>query len=68
VVTLAEQLDESAVLAASARRGLALEGLADYHHGASARPPALVIDYATPPDHAYSGARSTTIAGTKCRG
>jgi len=47
---------ESEVTARAARRGLALEGLSTYALGAAARRPALVIGYATPPEHAFTGA------------
>ncbi len=54
--------DGIAVARPSSRHGLALEGLAGYHHGTPPRPPALVIGYATPPDHAYSGALARLLA------
>ncbi|MFF0411008.1 PLP-dependent aminotransferase family protein [Kitasatospora sp. NPDC004745] len=52
---------ERSVLEAAARRGLALDGLADYRHpgaGAEAVPAGdgLVVGYATPSDHAYPAA------------
>ncbi|MEV7927847.1 PLP-dependent aminotransferase family protein [Kitasatospora sp. NPDC088779] len=52
---------EHAVLQAAARRGLGLDGLADYRHpgiGPEAMPAmdGLVVGYATPPDHAYPAA------------
>jgi GntR family transcriptional regulator / MocR family aminotransferase len=46
---------EDEVVAAGARRGLALEPLARYGTGAG-HPPALVVGYGTPPDHAFATA------------
>lgn len=40
----------------AAQRGLAVEGLGVYALGGPARGPALVIGYATPPEHAFTGA------------
>jgi GntR family transcriptional regulator/MocR family aminotransferase len=49
--------DEGAVIAAAADHGLALQGLGHYAHpGQQHHPPALVIGYGTPPDHAYTSA------------
>jgi GntR family transcriptional regulator / MocR family aminotransferase len=50
---LAPGQDEGTVSARAAERGLALQGLSAY--GASAAP-ALVIGYATPPEHAFTSA------------
>ena len=47
---------EADIVAAAAARGLALEGLDAYRAGGGARPPALVVGYATPADHAYRAA------------
>jgi GntR family transcriptional regulator / MocR family aminotransferase len=47
---------ENDVTARAARRGLALEGLGTYALGGPARGPALVIGYATPPEHGFTGA------------
>jgi GntR family transcriptional regulator/MocR family aminotransferase len=55
--------DESEVVAwAAAQHGLALQGLGDFTEPGYQRGPALVIGYATPPDHAYTStlARLTT--------
>ena len=49
---------EDQVIAGAAARGVAVEGLGDYALRDHARGPALVIGYATPPDHAYT----TTLA------
>jgi GntR family transcriptional regulator/MocR family aminotransferase len=48
--------DEDDVVADAARRGLALEGLGNFAHPGHHRPPALVVGYATPPDHAFGAA------------
>jgi GntR family transcriptional regulator / MocR family aminotransferase len=42
-----------AVTASAGARGLALEGLEAYRAGRATHAPALVVGYATPPDHAY---------------
>ncbi|MFB7515916.1 PLP-dependent aminotransferase family protein [Streptomyces sp. NPDC056144] len=50
---------EAAALAAAARHGLAVEGLASYRHPAAsppAHPDGLVVGYATPPDRLYEPA------------
>ncbi len=48
--------DESDVIADAAHHGLALQGLGHYAHPGHHHPPALVIGYGTPPDHAYTAA------------
>ena len=48
--------DERSVIANAARHNLALEGLSHFAHPGHHHPPALVIGYATPPDHAYTAA------------
>lgn len=53
LVALPGGVTEDDVVAAAAARGLALEGLDAYRIGPAARSPALVVGYATPPDHAY---------------
>ncbi|MFG3229633.1 PLP-dependent aminotransferase family protein [Kitasatospora sp. NPDC048194] len=58
---------EREVLRAATRRGLALDGLADFRHPAvtpEAMPTAdgLVVGYATPPDHAYPAALAALCA------
>ena len=47
---------EDDVIARAAARGLALEGLSPYHAGGEPHPPALVVGYGTPPEHAFTGA------------
>ncbi|MFI7489249.1 PLP-dependent aminotransferase family protein [Micromonospora echinaurantiaca] len=54
--------DEAALLAAAARRGLALGGLAAHRHRPGAHPPGLVVGYATPPGHAYPAALDALLA------
>jgi GntR family transcriptional regulator/MocR family aminotransferase len=58
--------DEEEVVARAARRGLLVEGLAAYAAGPSpAGPPAraaLVVGYATPPQHAFTGALARLTA------
>jgi GntR family transcriptional regulator / MocR family aminotransferase len=47
---------EEEVVAAAAERGLAVLGLSGFAHGASNHPPALVVGYAKPPEHAFTAA------------
>jgi GntR family transcriptional regulator/MocR family aminotransferase len=49
------------VVAAALGRGLALEGLGSYLEG-EAGDPALVLGYATPPEHAFTAALSRLAA------
>jgi GntR family transcriptional regulator/MocR family aminotransferase len=55
-------LDELAALEAAEWHQLALEGLDAYRHSGLPHRPALVIGYATPPDHAYTGALARLTA------
>jgi len=56
LVELPGGVREEDVVARAAERGLYLQGLGDYAHGAHTHPPALVIGYAKPPAHAFTGA------------
>jgi len=47
---------EQGIIARAAARGLALEGLAPYNATPDPQPPALVVGYGTPPEHALTGA------------
>jgi GntR family transcriptional regulator/MocR family aminotransferase len=49
-------VDEKTIVAHAAERGLSLQGLGEYAHGAHTHPPALVVGYAKPPEHAFTGA------------
>ena len=49
-------LDEREVVVRAAEHGLALQGLRDFTEPGYERGPALVIGYATPPEHAYTSA------------
>jgi GntR family transcriptional regulator/MocR family aminotransferase len=62
VVELPRGKTEQQVIARAAARGVALEGLGGYALGDHARGPALVIGYATPPDHAYTTALARLTA------
>ncbi|PZS33917.1 MAG: GntR family transcriptional regulator [Pseudonocardiales bacterium] len=53
---------ENEVVARAARRGLAIEGLNAYRHTDQPHQPALVIGYASPPDHAFTGALARLVA------
>ncbi|MFJ1708768.1 PLP-dependent aminotransferase family protein [Kitasatospora sp. NPDC088346] len=48
--------DEPAVLAACARRGVALRGLAELHHDPAGRPGGLLIGFAAPSERAFPAA------------
>ena len=56
LVELPEPLREEDVVASAAGRGLSLQGLGVYAHGPRPHPQALVVGYAKPPEHAYTGA------------
>jgi GntR family transcriptional regulator / MocR family aminotransferase len=56
VVELPGGVSEDEVVERAAARGVVVQALSEYHHGGPARPPALVVGYGTPPDHAFSGA------------
>jgi GntR family transcriptional regulator/MocR family aminotransferase len=62
VVELPRGRPEDQVIAGAAARGVAVEGLGDYALRDHARGPALVIGYATPPDHAYTTALARLTA------
>jgi GntR family transcriptional regulator / MocR family aminotransferase len=47
---------EAGLVARAAAHGLALEGLSGYHATPGPHPPALVVGYGTPPEHAFTGA------------
>jgi GntR family transcriptional regulator/MocR family aminotransferase len=50
------------VTTAAANHDLALEGLGTYHAGGPEQPPALVVGYATPPDHAFTATTARLAA------
>jgi GntR family transcriptional regulator/MocR family aminotransferase len=62
LVTLPDGVAEAEVEARAARHDLAVEGLGAYAGPGSMHPSALVIGYATPPAHAYSGAVARLLA------
>jgi GntR family transcriptional regulator/MocR family aminotransferase len=53
---------EEAVVGRAAARGVAVQGLGDFALRGHGRGPALVIGYATPPDHAYTTALARLTA------
>ncbi|MGH9069667.1 MAG: PLP-dependent aminotransferase family protein [Acidimicrobiales bacterium] len=70
IVGLPAGTAEADVVAAAAARGLALEGLDAYRVGPATHAPALVVGYATPPDHAYRSALAVLVnvlAATRAR-
>ena len=52
----------------AAERGLALDGLAEYAAPGHDGPPALVIGYARPPEHAYTAALARLDAAVAAAG
>jgi GntR family transcriptional regulator / MocR family aminotransferase len=62
LVTLPPGATEHAVVTAAARRGLAVQGLADFSHGGQDHEPALVVGYANPPAHAFTSALARLCA------
>lgn len=56
------------IIARAADRGLVLEGLGAYDATSDPHPPALVIGYGTPPEHAFTGAiaRLTAVLAGDC--
>jgi GntR family transcriptional regulator/MocR family aminotransferase len=59
---------EDDIIARAADRGLVLEGLGAYNATRAPHPPALVIGYGTPPEHAFTGAiaRLTAVLAGDC--
>ena len=49
-------MSEQEAVERAAERGLAIEGLAAYAAPGHSGPPALVIGYGRPPEHAYTAA------------
>ena len=62
VAELPAGLAEDRLVARAAARGLAVEGLGSYALRGHTRGPALVIGYATPPEHAYTTALARLTA------
>jgi len=63
LVTLPPGRTEEDVIGDAARRGLALSGLASFAGATVSHPPALVVGYAKPPEHAFTGAVARLAAG-----
>ena len=62
LVTLPDGVSEEEVGVRAARHGLVVGRLAEYRAGGQDHPPALVVGYATPPEHAYTGALARLVA------
>jgi GntR family transcriptional regulator / MocR family aminotransferase len=56
LLELPDSQAEHDIITRAARHGLALEGLGSYQRALSTYPPALVIGYGTPHEHAFTGA------------
>jgi GntR family transcriptional regulator / MocR family aminotransferase len=62
VVARLPERSEDDVIAAASAHGVAVEGLGSLTHPGHEHPPALVLGYATPPDHAYTAALARLVA------
>jgi GntR family transcriptional regulator/MocR family aminotransferase len=56
LVQLRDDDDEDDVITRALEHGLSLEGLGAYLEAPSRHPPALVVGYGTPPEHAFTAA------------
>ena len=65
VAELGPGMREEQVVARAAARGLAIEGLGAYALSEHTRGPALVIGYATPPEHGYTTALARLVAAIR---
>ena len=59
MVDLPADTDEGQLLARAAEHDLALNTLTPYWHDPAGRPPALILGYAAPPDHAFAQTLAT---------
>jgi GntR family transcriptional regulator/MocR family aminotransferase len=62
VAELPPGVGETETVRSAARRGLAIEGLSSYAAPGMGHPPALVVGYGRPPDHAFSTALARLCA------
>jgi GntR family transcriptional regulator/MocR family aminotransferase len=62
VLRLPPGIAENGVITEAAGRGLVVQGLGEFAQGVHDQPPALVIGYARPPEHAFSGALARLVA------
>jgi GntR family transcriptional regulator/MocR family aminotransferase len=62
VLELPEGCDEDDVVERGRGRGVALRGLREFTMPGHVRPPALVVGFGTPPEHAFTGALSRLAA------
>ena len=62
LLELPDGRSEAELVARAAGRGLAVEGLGDYRVGEHRHGPALVVGYATPPEHAFTAALARLTA------
>jgi GntR family transcriptional regulator/MocR family aminotransferase len=62
LVALPAGQSEDDAVGRAAGRGLAVEGLAGFGGAAHEHPPALVVGYATPPEHAFTTALARLCA------
>ena len=62
LIELPAGIDEEDVVDHAREHGLSLQGLGEYAHGEHTHPPALVVGYAKPPEHAYTAAVARLVA------
>jgi GntR family transcriptional regulator/MocR family aminotransferase len=62
LVSLPGSVQEQEAVSEAARRGLSVQGLADFSLGSQEHDPALVVGYATPPGHAFTTALARLCA------
>jgi GntR family transcriptional regulator/MocR family aminotransferase len=65
LVTLPDRQDEAETVKRALDHGLMVEGLAVYSRGQQQHPPALVIGYARPPEHAFNSAIARLCAALR---
>lgn len=62
LLLLPEDAGEEEVIRRAARHDVLVSGLSQYRAGGQDHRPALVVGYATPPDHSYTGALARLAA------
>jgi GntR family transcriptional regulator/MocR family aminotransferase len=65
VVELPAGVDECAAVERARAHGVVVQGLQEFHSGGERHPPALVVGYGTPPEHAFTGALARLCAALR---